>query len=56
MPKIGFIKYGNVFFIHIAPRTTEGTIISSRGEYAALKIAFATVLSLRDMGEYFGIN
>ena len=54
-PNIGLIKYGNVFFIHTAPRTIDGTMISSLEEFAALKIAFATVLELSDVDEYFGI-
>ena len=54
-PRIGLIRYGNVFFIHTAMRTIEGTIISRRGELDALRIAFATVFASRDVGEYFGI-
>ena len=52
---IGLIKKGNVLFIHIAPRTTDGTTISSLEEFAALRIAFATVLGSSDVGEYFSI-
>ena len=55
IPNNGLIKYGNVFFVHTAPRTTEGTIISNLGELEAFKIAFATDLELRDIREYFGI-
>jgi len=54
-PNNGLMKYGNVFFIHTAPRTTDGTMISSLGEFDAFKIVFATVLELSDIGEYFGI-
>ena len=54
-PIIGFMKKGNELFIHIAPRTTEGTTISNLEEFAALIIDFATVLGLSDVGEYFGI-
>ena len=32
------------------PRTTEGTMISNLDEFAALRIAFATVLGLNDVG------
>jgi hypothetical protein len=55
IPKIGLIRYGNVCFIHTAPLTADGTIISNLEELAALKIAWATVLELSDVGEYFGI-
>lgn len=52
---MGLIKYGKVFFIHTTTRTIDGTIISKRNEFAAFKIAFATVFELSDVGEYFGI-
>lgn len=44
-----------VFFIHTAPLTNPGTMISSLGEFEALKIALATVSGLSDVGEYLGI-
>ena len=50
---MGLIKYGNVFFIHTAPLTTDGTIISNLGEFAAFRIAFATVLELSEVGRKF---
>ena len=54
-PIIGLIKYGNVFFNQTTPLTTDGTIISNLEEFAAFRIAFATVVELRDIGENFGI-
>ena len=54
-PSIGLIRYGKVFFIHTAPRTTDGTIISNLEEFDAFRIAFATVFELREVGENFGI-
>ena len=48
------MKYGKVCFAQTAPRTTEGTIISSLEEFAALMTVLATFSALRDMGEYFG--
>ena len=42
-------------FNHTAILTTDGVIISSLDEFAAFTIALATVLELRDVGEYFGI-
>ena len=50
-PSIGLIKYGNVLFIHTAPLTTDGTMISNLEEFAAFRIAFATVLELNDVEE-----
>ena len=43
-------------FAHTAPLTTDGTIISSLDEFAALRTAFATVFALSEAGEYFGID
>ncbi len=40
---------------YTAIRTIEGVMISSLDEFEAFTIAFATVLELRDVGEYFGI-
>jgi len=45
-----------VCFAHTAPLTTDGTIISSLDEFAALRTAFATVFALSETGEYFGID
>ena len=53
---MGFIRYGIVCFSHTAPRTYEGTMISSLGEVDALTTALATVFALSDVGEYFGIE
>ena len=53
---IGFMINGRVCFAHIAPLTTDGTIISNLEEFAALRTAFATVFALNEVGEYFGIN
>lgn len=54
-PKIGFIKYGIVCLNHTAPRTNDGTMISSLGEEDAFTTALATVFGLSDV-EYFGID
>ena len=46
---------GKVCFIHTAPLTIEGTMISNLLEFDAFTIAFATVFGSNDVGEYFGI-
>ena len=50
------MKNGKVCFAQTAPRTIDGTIISSLDEFAALRTAFATVFESNAVGEYFGID
>ncbi len=47
LPIIGLMMYGKFCFAQIPTLATEGTTISNLEEFAALRIAFATVLGLK---------